>query len=313
MLCRSRILAFVLVTALMSFASPTQAIAAAPVQVTFVDAYAPAEGVAIPLDVCVDGVTTATLTTAVKGGPFPVTAGDHLVTAYEGSDTCTGTPTISSTVRVPVAATATIVLGWGPDGPSAVVYPEPQACVPAGVAQMVLRNAGSAGSAPSVWGARSGSGGNRAVDADRRLRRPGVGFGLCGSVHRLRRSGRWRRSDELRHDDARRGHGHPDLLLWRCRRCRRRVQLRLPRWRPAPLRRLHRVAPSPTPAALPGRRPTRPHRSRRALRLPPRSRSARPSHPPTSAEGAARRPSSGAALPPPRAQRLDRSGPIRPR
>ena len=165
MLTRSRILAFVLVTALVGGAVTPRAIAAAPVQVTFVDAYAPAAGVAVPLYVCVDGVTAANLTTGVKGGPFALTAGSHLVEAYEASDSCAGTPTISTTVEVPDAAAATIVLGWGPSGPSAVVHSEPRACVPADVAEIVLRDAGSTGSAPSIWGARSGSGASAQLTA----------------------------------------------------------------------------------------------------------------------------------------------------
>lgn len=165
MLSRSRILAFLLVTALVALASTPQAIAAGPVQVTFVDAYAPSAGGAVPLSVCVDGVTAANLTTGVKGGPFALTAGSHVVEAYEGSDSCAGTPTISTTVVVPAAAAATIVLGWGPRGPSAVVYSEPKTCVPAGVAEIVLRNAGSTPSASSVWGARSGSGASAQLTA----------------------------------------------------------------------------------------------------------------------------------------------------
>lgn len=157
MLFRSRLLAFVLVVGVASVVTPTVAIADSSTRVTFVDAYAPAAGVAVPLHVCVDGVTTASLTTAVKGGPFPIAAGNHLVAAYEGSTTCSGTPTISSTVRLPAVAAATVVLGWGPAGPSIVVYPESPVCVPAGDARLVLRNAGDVSSAPSIWGARSGS------------------------------------------------------------------------------------------------------------------------------------------------------------
>lgn len=112
------------------------------VALTIIDAASPAAGQAVPLTICLDGTKLAQLTTGVRGGPFTVMPGAHLVEGFTANETCVGTPAVSTHVVIPVADQITVMVGMRVDGMQAVAYLDDPICTPRGETRVVVRNGG---------------------------------------------------------------------------------------------------------------------------------------------------------------------------
>ena len=123
-------------------ATTATATAATTVPVQVVNAYSYAAGHPFTETVCVDGVYFATVDTEHVSTPAPLTVGTHDFTVMGDNGTsCAGTPDLTTTVTIPTATSASIVLWWSPAGGlTASTYGDDPGCVAPGKALVVGRN-----------------------------------------------------------------------------------------------------------------------------------------------------------------------------